>query len=268
MITRDEARKKLPPDFNKAYEFHGVIHPVSAKANAPDMGVVRLRFVFSSSEIQACLFVSGNNGKFCADVYVVEEIMDLLTFRNGLIEYINSFLDLSCLYDGWPYHAEIEYCITPSGDKANLNLYSPAIQMENEKYQLRVNKRDLTMHKCFPFLTYALKDFRRAIQDPLETYALVYRSIESIRNYYASIHGIDTEKKSGQKKSWGILRETLGYERDDFKFLEDRATARRHGKVDFSDAAELEKCRIFAWKFLTRFIENTFGTKCLVPPRS
>lgn len=268
MFTLNDIKSKIPPEFKLLYQFHGVIHPIAARAKIPDMGIVRMRFVFAKGEISACLHVTGSDGKFCANVFSINEIEDLATMRNGLREHINAYLDLSCLYDGWPYQAEIDTCAMPSGEQVVLNNFSPAVQQENTVYEKRVAKEVLTLHKCFPFLTYALKDFRRAIQDPLETHALIYRSIESIRNYYAVINNIDTDEKNGQRESWRILRESLNYERDDFKFLEDRATARRHGEVIFSDAEELERCRIFAWKFLIKFVEHTFGSDCIVPPRS
>lgn len=264
MFTRDEVISKIPPEFKLVYEFHGEIYPQQFKVNLPDMGIVRMRFVFATGELSACLYVSCTSGRFSADVFAKSEIEDLVTMRNALREHINAYLDLSCLYDGWPYHSEITTCIKPSGERVELNLFSQAVNVENMGYEKRVAKEVLTIHKCFPFLTYALKDFRRAIQDPLETHVLIYRSVESIRHYFAEINNINTDEKKRKEDSWRILRESLKYERDDFKFLENHATARRHGKIIFSSAEELENCRVFGWRFLTRFIEYVFGADCIV----
>lgn len=231
------------------------------------MGITKVRFIFAKGELEACMYVTGGNGEFCADIYTADDIEDLATVRNALREHINAFLDLSCFYDGFPFQAEISACTKPSGERVELSVFSPIIQGENGKYEKRVAKEVLTRHRCFPFLTYALRDFRRAIQDPLDTNALVFRSIESIRNYFAEMEGLDNSKDSDRKKSWNILREKLEYEQGDFKFLQDRATARRHGQVIFSDAQELERCRAFAWQFLIRFIEHTFAADCVVPPK-
>lgn len=267
MLSRDEVIRRIPSEFKLIYEFHGEIYPLQAKANIPDMGLVKMRFLFAEGELSACLYVTGSLGQFSADVFTTTEIEDLFTMRNALREHINAYLDMSCLYDGWPYQCEITTCLKPSGEKVELNLFSPAVNKENHAYGKRVAKEVLTLHRCFPFLSYALKDFRRAIQDPLETHVLIFRSVESIRHYFAEINNINTDEKNGQQESWRILRESLNYAREDFKFLEDHATARRHGKVIFSSAEDLETCRVFGWKFLIRFIEYTFGENCIVPPK-
>lgn len=84
------------------------------------------------------------------------------------------------------------------------------------------------------FVRMALSDLRNAIREPLDTCVNCYRAVESIRHAYL---GDDPDSGQGRKKSWVRLRTATGMEEADLRWLEERATPRRHGRpVDVSHA--------------------------------
>lgn len=103
------------------------------------------------------------------------------------------------------------------------------------------------------------------MQDPIETHALIFRGIESIRVYFADINQLNSDSNIGRKVSWEMVHTKLNYKRDDFKFIEDGATARRHGEMKIYTEKEYVECLVFGWKFIVKFIESTFESECRVP---
>jgi hypothetical protein len=100
-----------------------------------------------------------------------------------------------------------------------------AINELSGKYLKRVRVDKLMTHPSFFYLSSALKDFKLAMKDPLESHAFVFRAIETIRVYYADAAGLDS--KRDKAATWVLLPEKLGYKKEQFDFLTEKSEARR-----------------------------------------
>lgn len=76
------------------------------------------------------------------------------------------------------------------------------------------------------FVRMALADLKSAIDEPLDTCANCYRAVESIRHEY--LEG-GSDSGTARKNSWTRLRDAVGVEEAEIRWLEDLATPRRHG---------------------------------------
>jgi hypothetical protein len=134
---------------------------------------------------------------------------------------------------------EIVSCVDLSGTAYVFNTAFDGLRDEegpdrNEREHEVLNRLIEQGHRS-PNVGLALADLRNAIREPADTCVNCYRAIESIRQEYLGEEG--PESKPARKQSWDLLREATGVEEPEVRWLQDLATARRHGEsVDVTHA--------------------------------
>lgn len=96
----------------------------------------------------------------------------------------------------------------------------------------------------------ALSDLRNAIREPLDTCVSCYRAVESIRHEYL---GQEPDSGPARKQSWIRLREATGIAEAELRWLEERATPRRHGRPIDVTHADRERALLMARRVVEEY---------------
>ena len=124
---------------------------------------------------------------------------------------------------------EIISCVTPDGVHYVFNTaFDGLLDHELSSPESALIFNELLAHaNRSAFVRMALADLRSAIREPLDTCVNCYRAVESIRHEY--LEG-NADTSSARKASWVRLRSAIGLPEEDLRWLEERATPRRHGR--------------------------------------
>jgi hypothetical protein len=152
---------------------------------------------------------------------------------------------------------EIISCIAPDGSSHEFNTgFDGLIKHEvgSEESQ-RIFNVLIAQAARSQFVRMALSDLRSAIREPLDTCVNCYRAVESIRQEY--LEG-NPDQGTARKNSWKRLRDAIGADEAELRWLEDRATPRRHGDPTDVTHAERERALRLAWRVVEEHCLN-FG---------
>lgn len=251
---------QIPSEYCFVYDFKGIVHPQRANVELYDLGIAKINCVTADSNFSGFLEIVGKNSQLWARFHFNQEIKDFLTLRNLLRSHLEARVDLLSYTQGTYYNIEIVSCTAAGSDEIIFGVELRAIKELSETNPKRVNVHELFKHKCFPYLSLAINDFKNAMQNPSDASYLAFRAIESLRVYYADEHHIDLEEKGGAKKSWEFLRSDLKYKESDFDIITKHAIARRHGQRSLQTEQESVTDLKLAWEVIYRFQEARFGS--------
>lgn len=135
-------------------------------------------------------------------------------------------------------------CITPDGEHYVFDTaFDGLLDNEPGSPESSLVFNELIAHaNRSEFVRMALADLRSAIREPLDTCANCYRAVESIRHEY--LEG-NADSGSARRASWTRLRSAIGLPEEDLRWLEERATPRRHGRpIDVTGGERQRALRI------------------------
>lgn len=154
---------------------------------------------------------------------------DVLGMKNRVIRIVRNLTDSLGFVAGAALDVEVISCITPDGEHHVFNTAFEGL-LDNEPgspESLLVFNELIAHANRSEFVRMALADLRSAIREPLDTCVNCYRAVESIRHEY--LEG-NADTGSARKVSWARLRSAIGLPEEDLRWLEERATPRRHGR--------------------------------------
>jgi hypothetical protein len=222
------------------YVFTGRIHPERFNWNMnPPYEVIVSHHDGTSSLLQITISASQVN-------VVVRTNSDdaVLDMKNRVARQVRNLVDSLGFVTAASLDVEIINCTSLGGGCQVFNtafdglLEHPPGSEESQ----RIFNVLITQANRSQFVRMALADMRNAIAEPLDTCVNCYRAVESIRHEY-----LEGESDSGtdRKSSWMRLRNTVGVDETEIRWLEDRATPRRHGRpLDVTHAEREQALRL------------------------
>jgi hypothetical protein len=183
---------------------------------------------------------------------------NLETLRNFIQDYIDSYINVygyihSLYLDAYLIKVkckklDLNYQFVTKGEFNLINKPQNNAQKEFDKI-IKAQSKEEKLN----LIRYVLWDFKHAIKYPAQTGQFCFRAIEGIRvNYYENLNIVDNDAR--RDESWGNLRKQLGYERNDFYFIEKYAIPNRHGAYPAITYSEREKIMNFTRELIDKFI--------------
>jgi len=208
------------------------------KVNGKLIGGMTTTVLVSQVTIQINLFEK------CSNIYTLKfAIEDGLRVQLDALGYINS-----CGYD-----LEITQMIDSSG---YVEVFGVNIDDTNKFPQMRPKKfSDIMMLFTTDqgeYLRLCLSDLREAIRTPKDTGFFCYRSIECLRQYFVYANKLDGNDSG--IKSWDLLRNELGIERENIDFVKTYADPVRHGGQTIFSGGERMKMFTITWDIIDKFV--------------
>ena len=164
----------------------------------------------------------------------------VLDIKNRVTRLVRNLADAIGHVTGASLDVEIISCIAPDGsshvfDTAFDGLIKYEVGSEESQRIFNVLIAEAARSQ---FVRMALSDLRSAIREPLDTFMNCYRAVESIRQEYLESN---PEEGTARKNSWIRLRDAVGVDSAELRWLEERATPRRHGNPLDATHAERER---------------------------
>jgi len=155
---------------------------------------------------------------------------DVLEMKNRVTRSVRNLADSLGFVTAAALDIEIISCITPDGAHHVFNTaFDGLLDQDIGTPESLLVFNELIAHaNRSGYIRMALADLRSAIREPLDTCVNCYRAMESIRHDY--LEG-DVDTGSARRASWTRMRDALGLPKEDLRWLEERATPRRHGRV-------------------------------------
>lgn len=202
-----------------AYFFFGRIHPerydwgigepYEVIISHHDGASSRLRITIVASQVNVTVHTNS-----------AEPVLDI---KNRVTRMVKNLADAIGHVAGASLDVEIISCIAPDGSSHVFNTgFDGLIRYEvgSEESQ-RIFNVLIAQATRSQFVRMALSDLRSAIREPLDTCVNCYRAVESIRQEY--LEG-NSDKGTARKNSWKRLRDAVGVDEAELRWLEDRAT--------------------------------------------
>jgi hypothetical protein len=179
----------------------------------------------------------------------------VLDMKNRVTRWVRNLADAIGHVAGASLDVEIISCIAPDGSSHVFNtafdgLIRHAVGSEESQ---RIFNVLIVQAARSQFVRMALSDLRSAIREPLDTCVNCYRAVESIRQEY--LEG-SLDNGAARKNSWESLRDAVGVDEAELRWLKDRATPRRHGNSMDVTHAERERALRLAWRVVEEHCLN------------
>lgn len=219
-----------------AYIFYGRIHPERYQWGiSPPYETIITHYDGASSLLQINIVASQ------VTVVVHTNSSDAaLDMKNRVTRQVRNLADALGYVTGAALDVEIISCTTPSLGSEVFNTAFDGL-LENEagsEESIKIFNALIARASQSQYIRMALADLRNAIREPLDTCVNCYRAVESIRHEY--LEG-ESDNSKARTKSWIRLREAVGVGEAELRWLEERATPRRHGKPLDVTHAERER---------------------------
>ena len=234
-----------------AYFFSGRIHPERYGWGIGEpYEVILYHHDGASSQLRITIVASQVN--VTVHTNSAEPVLDM---KNRVTRLVRNLADAIGHVTGASLDVEIISCIAPDGSSHVFNTgFDGLIKHEvGSKESQRIFNVLIAQATRSQFVRMALSDLRSAIREPLDTCVNCYRAVESIRQQY--LEG-NSDKGTDRKNSWKRLRDAVGVNEAELRWLEDRATPRRHGNPIDVTHAERERALRLAWRVVEEHCLN------------
>jgi len=157
-------------------------------------------------------------------------VEDALEMKNRVTRSVRNLADSLGFVTAAALDVEIISCISPDGGHYVFNTaFDGLLDHDAGTPEGLLVFNELIAHaNRSGYIRMALADLRNAIREPLDTCVNCYRAVESIRHEY--LEG-NADIGSARKASWKRMRDAVGLAEEDLRWLEERATPRRHGRA-------------------------------------
>jgi hypothetical protein len=219
----------------------GIVEPYEVIINHHDGASSQLRITIVASQVNATVHTNST-----------EPVLDM---KNRVTRWVRSLADALGHVTGASLDVEIISCIAPDGSSHVFNTAFDGLIRHGvgSEESLRLFNVLIVQAARSQFVRMALSDLRSAIREPLDTCVNCYRAVESIRQEY--LEG-NPDKGADRKNSWKRLRDAVGVDEAELRWLEDRATPRRHGNPMDVTHAERERALRLAWRVVEEHCLN------------
>jgi hypothetical protein len=235
------------------YFFYGRIYPDHTYLNVGKP--LRGRIEYEEQHFEVAMNVYSSNVVVSCECSRC--IDDILTFRNLLLGFVDSLLNVICLLHGVMYRIEfLSYVCT--GDKTFV-AFKHSFEVEEQvrlvdKYGDRfMDILFCTQTKVGFFVADCLSNMKLSMSSPIDTGFYVYRAIENIRNAYMLEHDIPDDK---EKEGWKVMNQSIGGDIADLDWLRNNfSTPRRHGRDMYISGEDRTKAINLGYKFIHSWID-------------
>jgi hypothetical protein len=210
----------------KSYVFTGRINPERYEWGInPPYGVVQTHSDGSSTLMQVS--IQASQVSVTVQTNSDDPVIDM---KNRVTSQARSLADALGYVCGAALDVEIIACVDSDGNRHVFNTAFHDLHLSpiGSGESLKIFNVLIGQAGRSQFVRMALADLRSAILEPFDTCVNCYRAVESIRHEY-----LEGELDSGaaRKNSWKRLRDALAVKEEDLRWLEERATPRRHGRA-------------------------------------
>jgi len=247
MSTLEEQEAIRP----QSYIFSGRIHPERYNwgIDKPYEVIVvhhddassRMRIAIAHSQVNVTVHTNAS-----------EPVLDM---KNRVTRLVRNLADALGFVTSASLDVEIISCIAPDGSSHVFNTaFDGLIQhVVGSAESQRIFNALIVQAARSQFVRMALSDLRSAIREPLDTCANCYRAVESIRQEY--LEG-NPDKGTPRKDSWIRLRDAVGVDEAEVRWLEERSIPRRHGEPMDVTHAERKRALRLAWRVVEQHCLN------------
>jgi hypothetical protein len=222
----------------------GINEPFEVILNHYDGASSRHRMTIIASQVDVTVYTDS-----------AESVLDM---KNRVSRLVRNLADAIGYVSGASLDVEMISCISPDGNSHVFNTaFDGLISHEvGTEENLKIFNTLIVQTGRSQFVRMALSDLRSAIREPLDTCVNCYRAVESIRQEY--LEG-SPDKGADRKNSWKRLRDAVGVSEEELRWLEERATPRRHGNPIDATHAERERALRLAWRVVEEHCLNYGG---------
>jgi hypothetical protein len=223
----------------------GIVEPYEVIVHHHDGTNSQLRIAIVASQVNVTVHTNS-----------AEPVLDM---KNRVTRLVRNLADALGYVTGASLDVEIISCIAPDDSSHVFNTAFDGLiknKVGSEESQ-RIFNVLIAQATRSQFVRMALADLRSAIREPLDTCVNCYRAVESIRQEY--LEG-NPDKGTARKNSWKMLRDAVGVDEAELRWLEDRATPRRHGNPMDVTHAERERALRLAWRVVEEHCLNYKGS--------
>lgn len=231
------------------WTFFGKIHPerahatlgepISGEMQQPDFGFeYRFRVIISWAQI-------------IVDLEIIKGEVDLLTLRNTARDCAGTLIDLMSYASGCYLQIEIISAVCRDNDGWQIfGVEIPALVTSNNPLRKRELDSDLIIAVAGnPHAALVLRDFHKAMDDPIGTGFFCYRAIE------AMMQSIKTDQTKNDKQAWERLNQTLSLDRSVSEKIKAHADMPRHGKPYSMTDNDRSTVLLMTDEIIRRFLE-------------
>jgi hypothetical protein len=188
-----------------------------------------------------------------------EKEFDLHELRDVVANNVQSQLDAIGFIKGYAYNLEITRVFSHAkgidevfgidiSDLTELHTNMDPMQEINKLNKLFVGENGRFIKIC-------LRDLASAIRNPEDTAFYCYRAIESLRNHYASLNGLDVSDQNG---IWEAFRLFSKIDKASIMRIKDEADPLRHGRVLVISGEQRKAILVTAWQLVDQYF-NALG---------
>lgn len=231
-----------------AYIFEGVIYPRRARVDIPG----KLTTQIKRGEHQGDATVHINAGEVFVEFDLETDPENLISLKNLIENILQSIVDPICYLTGNLLTPKISSVILPDGESQTFGVGVPEVDSwDGDRDLIDEVSRIMALYDGNEgnYLRSSLADFKMAMDAPHETGFYCFRAIESIRQKFYN------EDRS-KKESWQVMRETLGIEEEDIRFVQQFADSRRHGEIVDVPGQSRKEILYLTWDMIWKFINH------------
>jgi hypothetical protein len=209
----------------KSYTFTGRIHPERYQWGInPPHEVVLMHVDNSSSLLKVSILAS----QVTVTVHTNSDD-SVIDMKNRVTRQVRNLADAIGYVTGAALDVEIITCTDPEENQHVFNTAFDDLVLHpiGSGESHRIFNALISRAGESQYVRMALSDLRSAIREPLDTCVNCYRAVESIRHEYLA-GSLDTGPE--RKNSWTRLRNAVAIQEEELRWLEERATPRRHGR--------------------------------------
>jgi len=177
---------------------------------------------------------------------------DPYTLKNYIDDSIRTIVDALGYTKGCGYDCEIIQMVDDIGNEPIVfGVGIPVLSAgDDQSISAFTHIVSLYADKRCAYLQRCLSDLREAIRSPKDTGFFCYRAIESLRNYFM----VEKQMKT-DRKSWGVLRQELGVDRQEIDFIKQFSDPLRHGSTKPITDSERASVLRRTWTIVDKYIE-------------
>lgn len=230
------------------YVFSGVVYPERAhlELGAP----IQLGYRNVDFDVLGNVQLSIYKNQIILDFTTANRILDILTLRNLMTDFVASVVDIAGFSGVVGYEVDLRsVCSIHEQTTEVFGVDIPGLSIRNDEIRKYEISDLLSLCGSVGLFRRALSDFKNAIRHPIDTGFFCYRAIESILNYVR-----DADNLKGKPEAINRLNDILNLDPTCIELVRDLGGDVRHGKIVSITGSQRHQAIRVTREILQRFV--------------
>lgn len=180
-------------------------------------------------------------------------IDDILTLRNGIVDFVRQYTDIYGYLHGYAYDLEITSLVLPNNEHIVFGVSIDGLEKDTQNRPMQDFQKilEIGQNPDNLALRLALMDLNLSIKYPKDTGVFCYRAIESIMQFF---NEGNPEDANARKKAWATLSTNLRISQAWTDFVKEFALNPRHGSPKLLTGKNRIDIMMHTWQVVDRFL--------------